>query len=292
MTFDPICQLESIWLESIWVVAQQQIDPGNLERVPGTSFPGHFSKVMLVSVILGAVAYWLMQYGVVKSKVANWVGMGLFTIGIILAFASVPSEDPAAIIRFCFSVLAISGAMGFVVAREPVHAALGFATAVLSSCGVLFMQEAYFVAAATMIVYAGATIIIFLFVLMFAQQTNLRAYDIKLTNPLLAAGIATALVITITWSVADEGEILPIKIDTTRVNSLAAQPLSTNGTPPTPTRDMTDKQVASFVPSKTSGLGRAMYTDYLMAIELAGTILLVATIGAIVLAQRPVEEKS
>ncbi len=287
MIFDP-----SRILESMWVVAQQQIDPGNLARVPGTFFPGHFSEVMLASVILGAVAYWLMQYGVVKNKVLNWVGMALFGVGIILAFAAVPSEDPTALIRFCFSVLAVSGAMGFVVAREPVHAALGFATAVLSSCGVLFMQEAYFVAAATMIVYAGATIIIFLFVLMFAQQTNLRAYDIKLTRPWLAAGIATALVITITWSVADEGEILPIKIDTTRVNSLAAQPLSDNGTPPMPTKDMSGKQVASFVPSKTAGLGRAMYTDYLMAIELAGTILLVATIGAIVLAQRPAEEKS
>lgn len=275
-----------------WVLAQQWIAPENLARVPGTHIAGHFSKVMLGSIILGAVAYWLMQYGVVKNKVATWIGMGLFAVGVILAYAAIPAEDPPAIIRFCFSILAVSGGLGFIVAREPVHAALGFATSVLSSCGVLFMQEAYFVAAATMIVYAGATIIIFLFVLMFAQQTNLRAYDLKLTRPLIAAAIATAMMTTITWSVAEEGEILPLKIDTTRANSLSAQPSLTSGATPTPTPNMSPEQIAQFVPSKTSGLGRAMYTDYLMAIELAGTILLVATIGAIVLAQRPSEEKS
>jgi NADH-quinone oxidoreductase subunit J len=277
-------------LSTAWALAQQSVDPGNLARVPGTHFAGHFSKVMLASILLGGVAYWLMQYGVVKNKFATWGGMGLFAIGILFAFAAIPTDDSTALIRFCFSILAVSGGLGFIVAREPVHAALGFATAVLSSCGVLFMQEAYFVAAATMIVYAGATIIIFLFVLMFAQQTNLRAYDLKLTNPLLASVIATTLVITITWSVAEEGEILPIKLDTTRVNSLAAPPDADGSAAPMPTRGMSDEQANRFVPSKTSGLGRAMYTDYLMAIELAGTILLVATIGAIVLAQRPVED--
>lgn len=277
---------------TFWVLAQMGVDPENLARVPGTHMASHFSKVMLGSIILGSVAYWLLQYGVVKNKIATWVGMGLFAVGVILAFAAIPTEDPPAIIRFCFSILAVSGGLGFIVAREPVHAALGFATSVLSSCGVLFMQEAYFVAAATMIVYAGATIIIFLFVLMFAQQTNLRAYDLKLTRPLFAAAIATAMMITITWSVAEEGEILPLKIDMTRANSLAAQPTLVSGATPTPTPNMSPAQIAQFVPSKTSGLGRAMYTDYLMAIELAGTILLVATIGAIVLAQRPSEEKS
>ncbi|MFN9605606.1 MAG: NADH-quinone oxidoreductase subunit J [Planctomycetota bacterium] len=131
-------------------------------------------------------------------------------------------------------------------------------------------------AAATMIVYAGATIIIFLFVLMFAQQTNLRAYDLKLTRPLFAAAVAAALVIAITWSVAGDGELLRAKGDASRSNSAATDSVSTT----------------CLAPSNTAGLGRALSTDYLMAIELAGTVLLVATIGAIVLAQRPVEEKT
>ena len=47
-----------------------------------------------------------------------------------------------------------------------------------------------------------------------------------------------------------------------------------------------------YVPKLTAGLGRSMYTDYLLAVELAGTVLLIATIGAIALAQRTTETQS
>lgn len=272
-----------------WMLAQQAFDPTNLERVPRTYVSGSFSKVMLISVFLGAIAYWLLQHGVLKNKVMAWIGVAAFGCAALVAWSVVPSEMDS-MIRFCFSMLALGGGLAFIVAREPVHAALGFATAVLSSCGVLFMQQAYFVAAATIIVYAGATIIIFLFVLMFAQQTHLKGYDIQLTHPGVAVCIATALLVTIVWSVASEGEILPTKIDVTRKYSLAAQPETPDAEPPMSVLGMSDEQAARFVPSQTSGLGRAMYTDYLMAVELAGTILLVATIGAIALAQKPGED--
>ena len=49
---------------------------------------------------------------------------------------------------------------------------------------------------------------------------------------------------------------------------------------------------ARFVPGTTAGLGRALYTDYLIAVELAGTVLLVATIGALALAQRTTESQA
>jgi NADH-quinone oxidoreductase subunit J len=55
---------------------------------------------------------------------------------------------------------------------------------------------------------------------------------------------------------------------------------------------MNQVQLAEFTPDKTTGLGRSMFTDYLLAIELAGTVLLVATIGAIVLAQKPERDPS
>ncbi len=279
-------------MNEAWLFGQAPFDPGNLMRVPGTHFDGTFSTAMLGAIVLGATAYWLLQRGVVKSKSMAIAGYVVFGIAAMLGLAYVPAnmED---VILYCFSLLAIAGGLAFIVAREPVHAALGFATAVLSACGVLFMQQAYFVAAATIIVYAGATIIIFLFVLMFAQQTHLKPYDVLLTRPALAAIIGTALVITITWSVAEEGEILPLKIDVSRPNSLAGQPALGGGDPPVPIlgavsseSPMSPEEAARFVPSKTAGLGRAMYTDYLMAVELAGTVLLVATVGAIVLAQK------
>jgi NADH-quinone oxidoreductase subunit J len=128
-------------------------------------------------------------------------GGALFGVAALMAFTSIPMQLES-VVRMCFSIIAVAGGVAFITAREPVHAALGFATAVLSACGVLFMQSAYFIAAATMIVYAGATIIIFLFVLMFAQKPNLQRYDVQLTQPLVAAGVATSLLFAIAWSVS------------------------------------------------------------------------------------------
>jgi len=138
-----------------------------------------------------------------------------------------------------------------------------------------------------MIVYAGATIIIFLFVLMFAHKSKLRTYDVQLTNPLIATLVAAALMVALAWSVAEHGEVLPIKVDVTRPYSLA-MPGDAPGEklPPTVQPGMSPEELEAFMPAKTSGLGRSMFTDYLLAVELAGTVLLVATIGAIVLAQR------
>ncbi|MFN7734915.1 MAG: NADH-quinone oxidoreductase subunit J [Pirellula sp.] len=291
--------MESLTLA--WPLAQQAFDPSNLPLVTGLQIDGHFSKAMLLVIVVGAVAYWLLQRGVVRSKPLAIAGALLFGLACVMAFSAIPkpttfpaentfSDYLEPVVKMCFCLLAAGGGLGFIVAREPVHAALGFATCVLSTCGILFMQHAYFIAAATMIVYAGATIIIFLFVLMFAQQTKLRIYDVELIRPAVAAFIATALLITITYSVSDEGEILPTKMDLTRSRSLAA--VSNNPEtelPPVPQPGITASESAKFVPSKTSGLGRAMYTDYLLAIELAGTVLLVATIGAIALAQKPEE---
>jgi NADH-quinone oxidoreductase subunit J len=144
-----------------------------------------------------------------------------------------------------------------------------------------------------MIVYAGATIIIFLFVLMFAQKSKLQWYDVQLSSPVIAAAVATSLLFAIAWSVSESGEILPVKIDLTRPYSLAVTGSAPGeAIPPVPEPSMTREQLAEFTPAKTSGLGRSMFTDYLLAIELAGTVLLVATIGAIVLAQKPERDPS
>jgi len=268
------------------------IDPKNLPLVSGDEFQGNLSQILLLVILLGTAAYLLLQHGLVKSKMMAMAGGALFAFAGLMAFMSIPMQLES-IVRMCFSILAVAGGIAFVTAREPVHAALGFATAVLSSCGVMFMQSAYFIAAATMIVYAGATIIIFLFVLMFAQKAKLQWYDVQLTNPLIAAGVATSLLFAIAWSVSEPGEILPVKLDLTRPYSLSVQgPAPGQGMPPVKDPTMSPSQLAEFTPAKTSGLGRSMFTDYLLAIELAGTILLVATLGAIVLAQKPEREPS
>ncbi len=249
---------------------------------------------MLLPILLGGISYLLIQEGVVRGS--RWLAMGIICLFLsVFLVGTMVKPSLEGYIVFAFCAIATGGGVAFLTAREPVYAALGFATAVLSTCGILFLQSALFIAAATMIVYAGATIIIFLFVLMFAQQTELRTYDVKLTNPYLAGAIGTVTLLALVYCVSSPEAFPNSKRDATRPLSeaaLADELLTEEG------KVEKQKLISAMaksgdsvvIPSSTAGLGRSLYTDYLLAVELAGTILLVATIGAIALATRTTHE--
>ena len=75
-----------------------------------------------------------------------------------------------------------------ITSRNPVYAALWFALATLSTCGLFLLQSAPFLAAATIIVYAGAIIVTFLFVIMLAQQAGATVYDQRSRQPFCGDG--------------------------------------------------------------------------------------------------------
>lgn len=251
---------------------------------------GSWNFLMLVPIVLGAAGYLLLQHGIVRGKQFFWLGVIASVASVIGAsFFIQPSLENYILFLFC--TLATGGAFGFLTAREPVHAALGFATAVLSISGVMFMKAALFVAAANMIVYAGAIIIIFLFVLMFAQQTNLRTYDVKLTQPFVAAPIGIVVLGTLVYCLTADGAFPLSRSDATRALSEAAPPadlMSEEGNAAIKKLKTIEHTGAytSVSPSTTSGLGRSLYTDYLLAVALAGTILTVAAVGAVSLATK------
>ncbi len=280
-------------------------------------------SLILFFVTLVAVAYLLIQAGLRQSKALLTSGILVAVAATVITAGLLPA-NLAAYISYAFCALAVTGAIKFLASREPVYAALGFTTAILSTCGILFMQSALFVAAATMIVYAGATIIIFLFVLMFAQQTHLHPYDIKLTNPLLATVIGGVMMTAIAVCVLQPGAVPDRRIDETRLFSVAgmasyltekeAVAVAENGAEAVVVLEgegegegeavaaVDGPPVVTFrepgavdsddphIPVATAELGRALYTDYLATVELAGVLLLVAVIGAIALATRTTPE--
>jgi len=175
------------------------------------------------------------------------------------------------ILIVAFSALSLIAAIGFITFRQPVHAALSFAVTVLAGSGLYLLLDAPYAAVATVIVYAGATIIIFLFALMFAQRSTLQVYDEKKANPILS-GIAAISLTT----------ILIYVLSTASVGGK----LLSDGSSPVPTADaVADPVVVATSAPRVADLGRVMYTQYLWAIELAGAILLVATLGAIHIAR-------
>ena len=222
-----------------------------------------------VCIAFGAAGYYLIQHGLLRSRTVFMVGLVLsIAAGLFVVITHKASLDTYILLAFCG--LATGGGIAFLSVRQPIYAALGFATAILSGSGVLFMQSALFVAAATMIVYAGATIIIFLFVLMFSQQEDLEAYELNLNRPFFATLIGALFLGVLVYSLQS-------------IEGVCAGPWSSATTRPL------SLEANLPMPSSTAGLGRSMFTEYLFTIEIAGTLLLVATIGAIAVAQRTME---
>lgn len=157
---------------------------------------------------------------------------------------------------YLFAALLALFGIGFLTFKHPVYSALSFTALVLVSCVLFVLSASPFLAAATMVVYAGATIIVFLFVLMFAQRSKLQSYDVNLSHPIVACFVG--------------GGLLGLLISGVRSLPLVADQQLKEGT--------------------VADLGKLMYSEYLWTVELAGLLLLVATIAAIVIAQDPKEQ--
>lgn len=209
-------------------------------------------------------------------------------------------ETIESLVTILFAALALLAGVGFVVFRQPVYAALAFAATVLSAAVLYILQDASYVAAATMVIYAGATIIIFLFVLMFAQHSHLQPYELKYSNLGPAIVSSIALVLLLGYAVGTRGDSGAGIADLPQPPQALRPVDGGNPSPAAMSVDQTTDRGPVLAVADAAGqparlpdhdmsvvaLGRVLYTRYLWTIELAGTLLLVAACGAILIAQR------
>jgi NADH-quinone oxidoreductase subunit J len=223
--------------------------------------------------LMGGGVWWMMPR---RTNLPNLAGLiaalaGAYWLASRVRAAQGPLEET---VLFCvFATAAITCAILMVTNRNPVYAALWFALATLSVCGLFWLQFAPFLAAATVIVYAGAIVVTFVFVIMLAQQSGATVYDQRSRQPFLAT-IAAFLLL---------GALLGILRDSSSDDfHVAAQQ-----TPAAVTNLLSRPPANTRIDADTmAGLGRSLFGDYLFAVELAGTLLLIATIGAIAIAPR------
>lgn len=161
----------------------------------------------------------------------------------------------------------LAGAVTVIKARNPVYAAMGLLATLFSMAVLYVMQLAHFVAAVQVIVYAGAVMTLFLFVIMLVgvdKEEDMRENiphqrRLALALGLIAAGIAVSLV--------TRGRFVWVPLATT-----AADPQATNGT--------------------VQALAEPMFTDWVLAFEATALLLTIAAAGTIALAsfRRPVAD--
>jgi len=243
-----------------------------------------------------------------SSGKASPVALGLTGLGLLAFLAGFGRTDAALVpevLFWIFSLGALAGGVLMITARNPVYGALWFAITTLCTCGLFLTQSAPFLAAATVIVYAGAVIVTFLFVIMLARQSGSAGYDKKSQNAVVACLAAFLLIGAITKTLQTTGvEISRPVLAAAEVKSaeegvvVSSQPqgntlsleISAEGIQappePDPVPNFLSKVDAETPVGSLRGLGRSLFSDYLFAVELAGTLLLVASIGAIAIAPR------
>jgi NADH-quinone oxidoreductase subunit J len=256
----------------------------------------------IVGLVLWAIGIlWLMPGKKSSKPRPHMIGVLIVTAGLVtfcLSGGKAQSELANDVMFWVFAIGALMSGVLMITARNPVYAALWFALATLSTCGLFLLQHAPFLAAATIIVYAGAVIVTFLFVIMLAQQSGAAGYDQRSNQSLLAT--LSAFVLLGAISLTLQSEKIPIVRSSFDVAGAPRESSSTadNGTM-TLTRPGRPPQIVPVLPGNVmskadakhpvgnlKGLGKSLFGDYLFAVELAGTLLLVASIGAIAIAPR------
>lgn len=160
------------------------------------------------------------------------------------------------------AAIVLAGAGGVLVARSPVHAAL-FLVQTLFGVSVLFvLQDATFLAAIQVIVYAGAVVILFLFVIMLLGVDRFEDLGVE---PIVGQRPVAALI----------GASLLGML-------LIALLVSVDG----PTGAHGANATLGDAADNTRRLGEALFTDYVFAVELTAILLTIAVIGAVVLARK------
>jgi NADH-quinone oxidoreductase subunit J len=160
---------------------------------------------------------------------------------------------------YVFAAILILAAVGVITARNPVHAALFLVLAFMQSAVLWILLEAEFLAIALVLVYVGAVMVLFLFVVMMLN-INVEQIRAGFTRYLpLGAGVALVVVFEIANVVWFKSQGLPFV------------------TSPTPLP-------ADY--SNTKALGAVLYTQHVLAFEVAAVLLLLAIVAAITLTMR------
>ncbi len=162
------------------------------------------------------------------------------------------------LVFYLFAAISVFAALRVITVRNPVYAALFLVLAFFSMAGIWLLLEAEFLAITLVLVYVGAVMVLFLFVVMML--------DVDLVQ--LREGF---------WRWFPVGALVAAVMVFEMVMVLGARQTSETGANLT-------KHAADY--SNTKELGRLVYTDYVYPFELAAVLLLVAIVAAIALTLR------
>jgi NADH-quinone oxidoreductase subunit J len=260
---------------------------------------------------------------------ATAAGLVILALGLTAGLKHLPN-----IYFYIFAVVALGGGLRLITHPKPVYAALYFVLTILASAGLFVVLSAEFIAFALVIVYAGAILITYLFVIMLATQAPREddvdatpEYDTKAREPIAATAAAFVLLAVLTTMMfrgvnaglpeprtnGNEEQllsVLPQKVERSLREAGMIGPgesVQRNqrtgewgidlergviliNTAHGEARELArDKWPVELLPKNIEGVAWSLLAEHPGTIEIAGVILLMAMLGAVVLARKQVQ---
>ncbi len=283
-------------------------------------------------VVAGAISLLLLIPG--SSQRARTPGLGFAAAALILLGLGMGRADSlgAQLSFWVLAALTVGSAGAAIAMRSAVYSAIWFAVSLLGTGGLFCLQNAQFLGVATVVVYAGAIVVTFLFVVMLAQPEGHDAYDRISWGPLakpVIVGSAAVLLGLVLGTVGPALGVLGAKAKTTAkatvktaaktaetpsdsaakskaesgakagVKTVVTESPSTKGDETAAGAAVTEPSLPNRSAIDTidgrghmARLGSVLFSRHLLAVELGGTLLLAALVGAVAIVIQGRDERA
>jgi NADH-quinone oxidoreductase subunit J len=166
---------------------------------------------------------------------------------------------PQLVIFFVLAALAVLGALNLIIQRHPIHSALSLIVVMIALAGLYLLMGSEFVAAVQIIVYGGAIMVLFVFVIMLLNAGVEERTSFSSLAKFAGLPLAIALMGCLAAAVAGSNERVQIAVQ-------------------------------AGAPAPTKALSAQLFQEFVYPFELTSFLILIAIIGAMVLAQRDRKE--
>ncbi len=157
------------------------------------------------------------------------------------------------VLFFVFAAVAVAGAVSLIVQRHPIHSALSLIVVMMALAALYLLIGAEFIAAVQIIVYAGAIMVLFVFVIMLLNAGEEERTNLSRMARYVGLPLGIFLTLQLSYWIAS-----------------AAAPLAAAPVGPAPTRN----------------LAMMLFREFVLPFELTSILILIAILGAVVLAKR------
>ncbi|HUO07996.1 MAG TPA: NADH-quinone oxidoreductase subunit J [Phycisphaerae bacterium] len=213
-------------------------------------------------------------------------GFFLYLVQTVFGGAAPGGGNAPPVYFYLFAAIMIAGSVGVVCQPKPVYAALYFVLVTLAGAGIFVLLLAEFMAIVLIIIYAGAILVTYVFVIMLASQGSVGesvapVYDRRAAEPFASVLVAFVLLGTVLQVLFPANGRMIARAATAPDPIMAASlGVGPDG------KDLPPATEPALVASNVQVLGADLYSHYALSLELAGVLLTIALVGAVVIARK------